>query len=279
MNHDNYDITIGHDTEVFLWSPTYQNYVSAVGLIGGSKQMPRPCDGGALQEDNIMAELNIIPARTSEEFVGNTAKVFTELTKTITPLGLEYRITPSIQINPQYIDPMESTEFGCDIDYSAYTMCPNRINFEELILNNYRTAGGHIHIGIFDTQIGMCPIYDQNKLQFRLAQLCDVYLGLYSVLYDTDIIRQQYYGIPGSMRFKDYGIEYRTMSNWWISSPETQALVFDGAIKATVTLLNELEHGEELVSKDIIKESRGAILSKDKSSAIQLRQECIKIAA
>ena len=46
----------------------------------------------------------------------------------------------------------------------------------------------------------------------------DYTLGLDSLLLDSDTRRRSMYGRAGSFRFKEYGIEYRTLSNFWIKN-------------------------------------------------------------
>src|SRR5690606_27611941 len=74
-----------------------------------------------------------------------------------------------------------------------------------------RTAGGHIHVG-----------YDNpdNAMSADIVLAMDVMLGVPSVLIDGDTRRRQMYGKAGCFRFKEYGLEYRTLSNFWIMSEE-----------------------------------------------------------
>jgi hypothetical protein len=46
----------------------------------------------------------------------------------------------------------------------------------------------------------------------------DLHLGVVSVLLDKDTLRRQLYGKSGAYRLKEYGGEYRTLSNFWIKS-------------------------------------------------------------
>ena len=71
--------TVGHDAELFLYDEN-DNAIPSVGLVGGSKSCPREVKGGAVQEDNVMAELNIKPCTTSTLFVSRTNEVIDALT-------------------------------------------------------------------------------------------------------------------------------------------------------------------------------------------------------
>ena len=80
------------------------NAYPSVGLVGGSKACPREVKGGAVQEDNVMAELNIIPpATTAKQFVSRTNEVIESLTSIITPHGLHYKIMDFQKFAPKFL--------------------------------------------------------------------------------------------------------------------------------------------------------------------------------
>lgn len=54
----------------------------------------------------------------------------------------------------------------------------------------------------------------------------DWYVGLGSLMFDTDKVRRRTYGGPSAYRNKPYGYEYRTPSNAWIMSEERQRWAF-----------------------------------------------------
>ena len=65
--------------------------------------------------------------------------------------------------------------------------------------------------------------------KIHLAKLLDSTLGSMFTLLDPDIKRKKMYGQAGAIRFKPYGIEYRTLSNYWLSHPHYIKTVFDTA--------------------------------------------------
>ena len=77
---------------------------------------------------------------------------------------------------------------------------------------------GHIHIGYdkidFDTSI-------------KLLKLFDYFLGVPSIVLDRDTERRKMYGNAGCFRLKEYGFEYRTLSNFWLQSTELMEWVWD----------------------------------------------------
>jgi hypothetical protein len=60
----------------------------------------------------------------------------------------------------------------------------------------------------------------------------DFYLGVPSVLMDKGEARKELYGKAGAMRLKSYGMEYRTLSNFWIFDQRLIGWVYEQTAKA-----------------------------------------------
>ena len=60
----------------------------------------------------------------------------------------------------------------------------------------------------------------------------DLFLGVPSVTLDSDTRRRELYGKAGAYRAKDYGVEYRTLSNFWIWKDSLKDWVYDQTQKA-----------------------------------------------
>jgi hypothetical protein len=71
-----------------------------------------------------------------------------------------------------------------------------------------------------------------------MARLMDRYLGVPSLGWDKDQIRRKTYGKAGNCRVKEYGVEYRALSNAWLFEPTIMRYVFDATIKAAKALKN-----------------------------------------
>jgi hypothetical protein len=93
-----------------------------------------------------------------------------------------------------------------------------------------RTAAGHIHIGWTEDQD--CYDKEHYTLAARIARQCDYYLGVNSLLWDKDDTRRSLYGKAGAFRPKPYGVEYRVLSNRWLTSDDLIAWVFTAAKQA-----------------------------------------------
>ena len=211
-------VTVGHDAEVFLYDED-NNAIPSIDLVGGSKECPRPVNGGAVQEDNVMAELNIEPCTTSTQFVNRTNEVMESLTSIIKRHGLHYKVMDFQKFKPEFLKHPQAKRFGCDPDRNVYTLKENVVNTKLLHSNNIRTAGGHIHIGLSE------PNFDAMA-KVSLVKGCDWYIGLPLVILEGESKRKAFYGKAGSFREKSYGIEYRTPSNIWLTNDNWKAWIF-----------------------------------------------------
>ena len=97
---------------------------------------------------------------------------------------------------------------------------------------------GHISIG-WDN-----PTQEQ---QLDMVKSMDATVGLESVLLDNDIERKKLYGKAGCFRFREYGIEYRSLSNFWIKNDESLNWAWNTTMKA-IELVNsgKIEEVKEL---------------------------------
>lgn len=247
-------ILVGSDPEVFVTMPDAGVPGSAIGLVGGSKYEPRPVERGALQEDNVLAEFNIDPAASENEFVLNLTTVLNILQHTL-PKGVGVLLdVSSHEYDPAYLreQGMQAMQFGCDPDLDAYELMENEAPEGGRTL---RTAGGHLHVGL-----GGEP--DVDLLQ-RVIRNMDVALGLPSVLMDSDVRRRTLYGKASCCRVKPYGVEYRTLSNFWLRSEDTMRWAYRQTLLAAQAALA----GEDLAPNLNWEELRVVINSSDRAMA------------
>lgn len=209
---------LGSDPELFLTNQEGK-YISAIGLIGGSKDYPKPVKelgkGFYVQEDNVLLEFNTPPARSVNKWVSNHTVMLDYLNKTLANKGLKISIDASaIMPEDQLANPMAHV-FGCDPDFNVWTMQPNpRPGANNPAL---RSAGGHVHVAFKGSNVD----------KIILGRKLDFFLGIWSVTADEDTQRKQLYGKAGAIRFKPYGIEYRVLSNFWLKNEQYLAKVWD----------------------------------------------------
>lgn len=234
----NQQILIGCDPEVFVRRDGV--FKSAFGLIAGDKKSPQKVRSGAVQVDGMALEFNIDPAHNEDEFVFLVSDVFAQL-RLMVP---EYEIVtvPVAHFDQDYMktQPAEALELGCDPDYNAWTGVANiKPNADRPM----RTASGHIHIGwTNDRKQDDAQHIEQCKMA---GKQMDFYLGLGSLFYDNDKQRREMYGKGGCIRFKPYGVEYRTLSNRWLSDEKLMRWVYRNAVKG----MNDLMTGRSLFDK------------------------------
>lgn len=219
------EISIGADPELFVKSGG--SIVSGYGLIPGDKADPHKVELGAVQVDGMALEFNIDPAKNVESFYNNVLSVMSTLRKMI-PEGHELEVVPTAHFDKDYIEaqPEAAKVLGCDPDMNAYT---GGFNDSPDGRVTFRTAGGHIHIGWGEDVWKSNTHFEECQ---QIIKHMDYFVGLPSLLFDDDVDRRSLYGKAGAFRVKDYGVEYRTLSNKWISSPELIKFVFNQTILA-----------------------------------------------
>ena len=122
--------------------------------------------------------------------------------------------------------PPECVTFGCNASLNVYGMKGLEMPGTAI---NYRSAGGHVHLGFNDK-----PTTEQMHL---MVKSLDAILGVAGVSmcakYD-DPRRRIMYGLAGEYRLPPHGLEYRVLSNAWLFHPVIANIVFDLARSAAM---------------------------------------------
>ena len=232
-------ILIGADPELFVKKDG--EFHSAYGLVPGNKADPYRVKNGAVQIDGMALEINIDPAVSSAMFVHNISDVLATLRKMV-PAEYEFEISSHAKFSAAHMkeQPEEALALGCDPDYNAYT---EDVNSSPHIPMGVRTGGGHIHIGWTEN----ADIFETSHFQSccDFVKQLDYYLGIPFMLLEYDGLRASTYGLPGMFRPKSYGVEYRTLSNFWLTKPEYTRFVY----KQTVKAFENFVHKDKDISK------------------------------
>ena len=255
------NITLGADPEIFIENDV--EIVSAEGLTeGGSKHFPRPISevGHAIQEDGIMFEYNIPPSATEEEWVENHKFCLDYLEILANANGYKLSNVVSAEINPRYLQTPQATTFGCEPDFNVYLKDMNPTPSNE---TNLRCAGGHVAFGYDD------PQFETSE---KIVKAFDIFLTLPALFKDNDTRRRELYGKAGSFRVKDWGVECRALSNFWIQSEELMRWVYRQSIKVAELVLENETEADELIEKysDRVRE---AIDNNDLTAAALILEE------
>jgi hypothetical protein len=254
---------VGADCEVFIKDGT-NNFKSVIGLIGGSKIEPRKTKHGYVQEDNVLAEFNVNPASDVNTFYNNTRLVLQDLDEIIKPLGLNMDIRASAHFDMKELQHPLAQQAGCEPDFNAWALCVNQK--PSLSGNTLRSAGGHVHVS-WDR------LNEDPYMRPWFVRVMDLVAGVPSILMDKDTDRRSLYGAAGCFRPKFVmnghpydGVEYRTLSSFWLQSEETIRWVFSRVEKAILEfdeLLKIANEEQERILKAIngscAKTSRGLI--------------------
>lgn len=221
--------TLGTDIELFFTKGG--KAASAVGLLGGDKSNPVwPDKDFNIQEDNVLAEFAVSPSECKHQWELKIQKAMSHLEQIAQSNGMGISVMSSSVLEEEWLNTDAAKVFGCQPDIDAYS----GFNKRPEPAGNLRTAGGHIHVG-YESDFDMAS---------DLAKWMDIFLGVPSVIMDGDDQRRKLYGQAGSYRAKPYGIEYRTLSNFWLR-------ISDWVWDNTMLAVEACYEGEPPTIKDI----------------------------
>ena len=169
--------------------------------------------GGRVVADGFQGELNP-SSNACRQSSGNLIHYALEVAdNAATRVGAEVSLNVLEEIDHEtfYSVPAHERRFGCSPTKNPHEKTKRPIGTR----TRWRAAGGHIHLGGQDVK-DMC-----EKDITKLVSLFDIFCGTATVLLDRDEgnkVRRKYYGRAGEYRLKQYGIEYRVPSNFWLKS-------------------------------------------------------------
>lgn len=209
---------LGSDPEVFLQDASGKP-ISAIGYINADKwnplQIPDMPAGFTLQEDNVSLEYGVPPAASAQEFIDNINAVMAKSKEWIPNLSFS-KLSCIVFPEDQMEHPLAHI-FGCEPDFNAWALRPNKAPRPPHPF--MRSAGGHVHV-------------ETQKPPIDVVRAMDLFLGVPSVLMDNGEDRKKLYGSAGAHRVKPYGVEYRTLSNFWIFEDRLIKWVWDNTARA-----------------------------------------------
>jgi hypothetical protein len=251
--------TIGTDPEFFL--KRGRSFLSAIPYIVGTKHDPAPLkNGGTVQRDNVAVEFATPPAETKEQFVEAVKGCIAEVMAFV-PEKAELVAVPSANFPKKELQDPEALEFGCDPDFNAWTISQNEK--PDCGVATFRSCGAHVHVGGLDEKgkpIAGLEFLQKFNGKIDMVRAMDVMLGIPSTILDNSkeaIDRRQLYGKAGCHRPTPYGIEYRSLSNYWMKSPNLVMLVYhltqDAIVLVQKDILNTViqKIGEEDIQRII----------------------------
>ncbi len=272
-------ITQGTDPE-FMLVDKKGRLKSAIGVVPGSKEQRYSLGNGhQAYFDNVLAECSIKPANSGQEMIENVRDCSSKYAKLVHPYLLKPQasaIFPAGECEHE-----EAKKFGCDPEYCAYevTVC---LPPECAEGNTFRSAGGHIHIG-FEAGAAKKNPTDKQKhdtmwSRLWVVRMCDLFIGIPSLLIDHDPTskeRRKLYGGAGTHRIPIYGIEYRSLSNFWLATPAKVDLMFELSSFVVDLVVNKQLHKniwEKEIDPEKLKETINKGNMKNAKSLYQLAQ-------
>lgn len=221
-------LSFGSDPELLIVDQNGKP-VSAIKVFPGhGKQAKIPIGDQAIFYDNVLLELNLRPARTLYEFNANFKQALDGASKILHKKGLHLSTQASVTFPQSECEDEEACVFGCEPEFCIYNRTDDNkiMRVDPPLLpegSTFRTCGGHIHIGhpVADWERGGDP--------GNVIKLMDGFIGVISVMLDKDAsspARKKLYGGAGTHRITPYGVEYRTLSNFWLSTPRLVAIIY-----------------------------------------------------
>ena len=233
------EFTIGTDPEFMLRKNG--NIFSSIGIVDGTKQKKKKSGDYEFYCDNVLVEVALPPSKTRQNFIDNIKNCLIALSKEVAPY--EPFIQSSHVYDKSQLNCREALEISCTPEICAYEMqgvAGDSTLFERVDL---RSAGGHIHLG---SEVILRTEKDFPVNKFHTIRLLDLFLGIPSILIDKDPTsnaRREIYGKAGRFRDTPYGVEYRSMSNFWLGSPVFTGLIYD-ICEFTLNFIDQGLHNE-----------------------------------
>lgn len=267
---------VGADVELFAQNRKTKQIISAEGLVQGTKYDPFIFDEAspffATSLDNVLAEFGIPPATNKVEFYNYLQKGIRYLNSTF-PAEICVAAIPAAELDPMYLVTEQAQKFGCTPDLNAYTMTfnPRPSSIEHTCL---RSGGGHIHLG-YTMPESTDPLFTKMHMKMEKALIVkalDFYIGVPSVVLEPDNKRKELYGKAGAYRPKPYGLEYRTLSNYYLQSKRLTYWVYEAVVRA-VEWINQLGVHAEDVINGLSEKVESTINNNIKKAALELIEQ------
>jgi len=224
MSKYNYQIQIGSDPEMVL---TKNNVpVSAIPVILRDKDNRIDLgDNTNYFYDNVLLEGNVKPAFSAEELKINISYLYKHIYQALAE-GYDIKTQASATYAEHECLHPDAVQAGCSEEYCAHEV---DLCVPPDFVGGFRSAGGHVHLGRSDFENPSDDFLIDDFSKMDVIKAMDVFVGLPSVLMDSSQPskdRKKLYGQAGRHRPTEYGVEYRTLSNFWLSSPELVNLVY-----------------------------------------------------
>lgn len=220
-------------------------------IIGAETILPKAglkagTGGSKFVIDGVQAELNPQPSYCRSLLGSQLKACFVTLRDELKKQGKNTTVdfNRAVEISKDELDKLseDSKKFGCAPSKSIYTRTPSlKLRSIDPAEYRVRAAGGHIHIGATGdggyTYPGLKKAVTTDHK--RTVKMLDILCGNTAVLMDRDkanIERRKFYGKAGEYRLPEHGLEYRTLSNFWLTSYPLMSFAF-GMARLAIQLM------------------------------------------
>lgn len=250
-------ITFGLDPEFVITSNNTPR--SALKALKATQYNPVRVGDSYMYADNVLAEFRIPAVRDADNLAFFIRNALHHARIHLNPLRLEAKASEVFPVAE--MDHPDSYIFGCRPEFDAWQLDSGAPTIVETPSvepgNTLRTCGGHIHVG-GKMELDDIPSY---------IRAMDLMVGIPSVMLNNDptsVRRHRLYGGAGRFRVTDYGLEYRTLSNFWLARPELTAIIFN-------LTWNVFDRRPSTIPADVIE----TINTQDKVRAEQIYNTCV----
>lgn len=236
-------VLFGTDPELFLQTGGKvvgaEKVIPEQGLkVGGSSQGASYGGGHEIVLDGVQVELHLNPSWCRAHLTNEMRLHFQTLRDHLQKMkGTNVSFEAVVHVDPVELASLsdKSRALGCAPSFNLYNR-EATINVNPATYTT-RSAGGHLHFGLIPGSNylgghGMSGlVYDpQNGIdqRERVVPILDILVGNTSVLLDRNPLaaeRRKVYGRAGEYRTPKYGLEYRTLSNFWIRANPLMCLM------------------------------------------------------
>lgn len=254
--------TVGGDPEMMLVNPK-GHIISSLDVFPQHNKNNKIDFGGGYSTypDNVLMEGTLPPANGQEEMLEHYRSLFRLAHGALQ--GNHLRAQASHVFTPDQLTHEGALTVGCNPEFCAWQV----EQYSPTLVDGLRTSGAHIHLG---AEMLLEP---QNVLD--CIKLMDIFVGVPVSILDCDPTgqaRKALYGKMGRFRPRPYGAEYRTLSNFWLHSPNTAKLVYD--LTAHVVDIVEAGDAEKYLAYTSEEELREAL---DRGNKALAREVMLRI--
>lgn len=232
LNPDNItkveNVRLGSDPEFFLRDKTTGQYKSAIGLIGGTKDLPRFIKAGyGVQEDNVALELTLPPTNDYKKMYNDCIFIIDFINKELASKGINLEVVnddsaDAVIFDEEELDNHIAQVFGCSPSFNCWDL--NQNQSPKANEANLRSIGKHLHVSYKDMNY---------ETSINLLRILDLFVTVPSIILNPNgALRRQLYGKAGEHRIGAVTAELRTPGINWFQSVEYTEWMFNNVFAA-----------------------------------------------